>query len=222
MKDTILKVAGNNYNCLENFEVVTISNDSDDLALSCEIDGDELSVNIIDADNGIVIDNYSTELNDDNVEDKIHTAVATFENIQKLKKNNKLKLKKESTNEVDQFKNKNLEDLSEEDLIKLEKCLKNSHLGEVLSPFIEFYKQNKDNCEDKEVLNEDEEEQEVNLNLSEATLDNVDCDVLISNVIKRVQNAEEVTEDETSKVILEDIALQLDGIRGELANLQVI
>lgn len=71
-------------------------------------------------------------------------------------------------------------------------------------------------------MNEDEEEQEVNLNLSEATLDNVDCDVLISNVIKRVQNAEEVIEDETSKVILEDIALQLDGIRGELANLQVV
>lgn len=219
MKNTVLKVAGNNYKCLENFEVVTISNDSDDLALSCEIDGDELSVNIIDADNGIVIDNYSTELNNDNVEDKIHTAVATFENIQKLKKKNKLKLKKEAADEVDRLKNKDLKDLSEEDLVSLENYLKTSRLNAIMSPFIEFYKQNKD---DKDILNEDEEEQEVNLNLSEATLDNVDCDLLISNVIKRVGNAMEVTEDETSKVILEDIALQLDGIRGELANLQVI
>lgn len=219
MKNTVLKVAGNNYKCLENFEVVTISNDSDDLALSCEIDGDELSVNIIDTDNGVVVDNYSTELNNDNVEDKIHTAVATFENIQKLKKNNKLKLKKEASDEVDRLKNKDLKDLSEEDLVSLENYLKTSRLNAVMSPFIEFYKQNKDN---KDILNEDEEEQEVNLNLSEATLDNVDCDLLISNVIKRVGNAMEVTEDETSKVILEDIALQLDGIRGELANLQVI
>lgn len=219
MKSTVLKVAGNNYKCLENFEVVTISNDSDDLALSCEIDGDELSVNIIDTDNGVIIDNYSTELNNDNVEDKIHTAVATFENIQKLKKNNKLKLKKEAADEVDRLKNKDLKDLSEEDLVSLENYLKTSRLNAVMSSFIEFYKQNKD---DKDILNEDEEEQEVNLNLSEATLDNVDCDLLISNVIKRVGNAMEVTEDETSKVILEDIALQLDGIRGELANLQVI
>ena len=219
MKSTVLKVAGNNYKCLENFEVVTISNDSDDLALSCEIDGDELSVNIIDTDNGVIIDNYSTELNNDNVEDKIHTAVATFENIQKLKKNNKLKLKKEAADEVDRLKHKDLKDLSEEDLVSLENYLKTSRLNAVMSSFIEFYKQNKD---DKDILNEDEEEQEVNLNLSEATLDNVDCDLLISNVIKRVGNAMEVTEDETSKVILEDIALQLDGIRGELANLQVI
>lgn len=236
-KDKVLKIAGDKYSCLESFEVVTIKNDSDDLVLSCEVGEDELAVSVIDSNDGSLIDNYSTECDAECLEDKLNTAVATFENIQKLKKNNKLKVKKESKedessnestiSEEDKElikKAEDIDDLSKDEIRDLKQLCEDDKLDkDQLTSLLEGCLDSLLESDDKEVLTEEEKEdgEAVNVEISEETLDNIPCDKLVSNVIDRLDTAKEETEDETSKVILDDISLQLDGIKEELVNLEV-
>lgn len=89
IKDRIMEKAGDKYVCLENenvdnTDVITIANrDSDALLLNYEIGDSMITVNVVNKDEGSIVDNYSTEYDDSSFDNKIDTSIATYEAIKK-------------------------------------------------------------------------------------------------------------------------------------------
>lgn len=249
LQERIMNKAGDKYVCLENeksdnVDVITIANrDSDALLLNYEIGDSTISVNVINKQEGTVVDDYDTEYTDENFDDKIDTSISTYEAISKSF-SNKLKESKKASytdEDIEKFKNiianggsREIYKLSKEDLQKMYdfvydcddyKSARALILWQIQDAIDDFNRP-----EDKRRKFEDNDsefEDITNLgDYSESSDDVKSCEELLNAsipdllqlVMDKLDSEMENVEDDNTKIILDDVSAQLVEILDEVSS----
>lgn len=246
IKDRIMEKAGDKYLCLENdnvdnTDVITIANrDSDALLLNYEIGDSTITVNVVNKDEGSIVDSYSTEYDDSSFDNKVDTSIATYEAIKKSVAHRLAEEKSKSYTDEDISKfrdiianggSREIYKLSKEDLQKMYdfvsdcddyKSARALILWQVQDALDDF-----DRPEDKRKKFEGDESdiEEVEPDITyvdakEGCIEFTDASIpdLIQASIDKLDAAIEETDDENKKIILDDVSAQLIELLDEVSS----
>ena len=241
LKESILALSENKYNCLESAEidniyVITLGNDTDDYALNFEVSPDNIGVNVIDVAEKSVIDNYDAEYkNEDEFKDGIITAVRTYEAIRRLKKktpvtesfkvgdrienteDNRLGVVTEVISnkpEIDDTESAAYAityDDGQTEMLSAELMKKSNKKKEQKVESIEDTTTAEEPVTDAPAESEAAPAKTIEEIIAEATNSQ-----LINQLVININNASDKAEDELIKRVLNDIALQIEGLQEEL------
>ena len=246
IKDKIMEKAGDKYVCLENeqqdnVDVITISNrDNDALLLNYEIGDSTITVNVVNKDEGSIVDNYSTEFDDTNFDNKIDTAISTYEAIsksfaKKLKESQKVSYTDE---DVKKFRDiianggsREIYKLSKEDLQKMYdfvydcddyKSARALILWQVQDALDDFNrpedKRRKFESDESDI--EEVTDDAIYVDAKEGCVEFTDASIpdLLQASIDKLDVAIEETDDENKKIILDDVSAQLVELLDEVSS----
>lgn len=252
LQERIMNKAGDKYVCLENehsdnTDVITIANrNSDALLLNYEIGDSTISVNVINKDEGSIVDNYDTDYTDTTFDSKIDTSISTYEAISK---SHAKKMRESTEKELDDELKKKFDDLlfkgdkqmlkslSDEDLKKLLNyisTLDDSPLVKAIATnWVQIVIDDRDAERRKRPLKEEEDIPEENFGdyppilPSANTLDKPDpeeafadycpCE-LIQAAIDKIEKIIEESDDDNAKTILDDVIAELNEILDEISS----
>ena len=133
LKETILRVCGDNYQCLEadnveGVDVITVGTPEEPYVLNFEVGDASVSINVIDKDEGSIIDEYEDTFTEDTFTDCVSNAVTTYEAIVKDKEGiRKIQENRSQTQKFDEILNdgapESFETLSKDELIALDEYI---------------------------------------------------------------------------------------------------
>lgn len=241
-----MEKAGDKYLCLENenmdnTDVITIANrDSDALLLNYEIGDSMITVNVVNKDEGSIVDSYSTEYDDSSFDNKIDTSIATYEAIKKSVAHKLAENSSKSYTDEDIAKfrdiitnggSRDIYKLSKEDLKKMYdfvsdcddyKSARALILWQVQDAIDDFDRPEKNRRKFEDSADEIEyvEEPEVEVEPKEDCIEFTDASIpdLLQACIDKLDVAIEEADDENKKVILDDVAAQLVELLDEVSS----
>lgn len=241
-----MEKAGDKYLCLENenmdnTDVITIANrDSDALLLNYEIGDSMITVNVVNKDEGSIVDSYSTEYDDSSFDNKIDTSIATYEAIKKsvAHKLAEKSSKSYTDEDVSKFRDiianggsRDIYKLSKEDLKKMYdfvsdcddyKSARALILWQVQDAIDDFDRPEKNRRKFEDSSDEIEyvEEPEVEVEPKEDCIEFTDASIpdLLQACIDKLDVAIEEADDENKKIILDDVSAQLVELLDEVSS----
>lgn len=241
-----MEKAGDKYLCLENenmdnTDVITIANrDSDALLLNYEIGDSTITVNVVNKDEGSIVDSYSTEYDDSSFDNKIDTSIATYEAIKKsvAHKSAEKPCNSYTGEDIAKFRDiianggsRDIYKLSKEDLEKMYdfvyhcddyKSARALILWQVQDAIDDFDRPEKNRRKFEDSSNEIEyvEEPEVEVEPKEDCIEFTDASIpdLLQACIDKLDVAIEEADDENKKVILDDVSAQLVELLDEVSS----
>lgn len=234
LKEQIMSLSDNKFKCLESAEiggiyVITLGDDSDDYALNFEVSTDNVGVNIIDTAEKSILDSYDAAYdNEDEFNDGIVTAVATYETIRRLRKKPAVT---ESFKVGDRIQNTEDDRLGEvTDVISNKPEIDDNESAayaikyddgqtEMLSAELMKKTTKKKEQKVESVESSDNLEQPTDTVATvdvETIIAEASNDQLINQLVININDASDKAEDELIKRVLNDIALQISGLKEEL------
>lgn len=241
-----MKRAGDKYICLENentegVDVITIANRNNDaLLLNYEIGDSVISVNVVNKDDGSIVDDYVTEYDDDNFDSKIDTSISTYEAISKsMKKRLKEKATVPYTDEdAEKFRDilanggsREIYKLSKDELEKMYqfvsdcddyKSVRALVLWQVQDAIDDFRRSEKDRKKfetSEELIDAPKSDSVLNIEMEEeleSALTAASACQLIQVAIDKLEQTSASSDDNNEQVIIDDICAELSEILDEV------